>query len=108
MNLSTDKAVDILIEITPYVADIINDRDLRKVFDKYKKKPEKQIEYFAELIPTFLKKHREPVYIILAALNETTVEVIKAQSFAVTVNQIKEIANDKELISFFTSFAKAE
>jgi len=41
-------------------------------------------------------------------LNETTVEEIKAQSFAVTVNQIKEIAKDKELISFFTSFAKAE
>ena len=36
MNLSTDKAVDILIEITPYVADIINDSDLRKVIDKYK------------------------------------------------------------------------
>ena len=108
MNLSTDKAVDILIEITPYVADIINDRDLRKVIDKYKKKPEKQIEYFAELIPTFLKKHREPVYIILAALNETTVEEIKAQPFTVTVNQIKEIVNDKDLISFFTSFAKAE
>lgn len=108
MNLSTDKAVDILIEITPYVADIINDSDLRKVIDKYKKAPEKQIEYFSELIPTFLKKHREPVYIILAALNETTVEEIKAQPFAVTVKQIKEIANDKELISFFTSFAKAE
>ena len=108
MNLSTDKAADILIEITPYVADIINDRDLRKVIDKYKKKPEKQIEYFAELIPTFLKKHREPVYIILAALNETTVDKIQTQSFAVTVKQIKEIANDKELISFFTSFAKAE
>jgi len=108
MNLSTDKAVDILIEITPYVADIINDSDLRKVIDKYKKKPTAQIQYFAELIPTFLKKHREPVYIILAALNETTVDEIQTQSFAVTVKQIKEIANDKELISFFTSFAKAE
>lgn len=108
MNLSTDRAVDILIEITPYVADIINDSDLRKVIDKYKKTPAKQIQYFAELIPMFLKKHREPVYIILAALNETTVEEIQAQSFAVTVKQIKEIANDKDLISFFTSFAKAE
>lgn len=108
MNLSTDKAVDILIEITPYVADIINDSDLRKVIDKYKKTPAKQMQYFAELIPLFLKKHREPVYIILAALNEITVEEIQAQSFAVTVKQIKEIANDKELISFFTSFAKAE
>lgn len=108
MNLTTDRAVDILIEITPYVADIINDSDLRKLIDKYKKKPTAQIQYFAELIPMFLKKHREPVYIILAALNETTVEEIQAQSFAVTVKQIKEIANDKDLISFFTSFAKAE
>lgn len=108
MNLSTDKAVDILIEITPYVADIINDSDLRKVIDKYKKTPAKQIQYFAELIPMFLKKHREPVYIILAALNETTVDEIQAQSFAVTVKQIKEIATDKELMSFFTSFAIAE
>ncbi len=108
MNLSTDKAVDILIEITPYVADIINDSDLRKVIDKYKKTPAKQLQYFAELIPMFLKKHREPVYIILAALNETTVDEVQAQSFAVTVKQIKEIANDKELMSFFTSFAKAE
>ena len=89
MNLSTDKAVDILIEITPYVADIINDRDLRKVIDKYKKTPEKQIEYFSELIPTFLKKHREPVYIILAALNETTVEEIKLSLLPLRLIRLK-------------------
>ena len=108
MKLSTDKAVDVLIEVTPYIADIINDADIRKVIDKYKKKPGEQVKYFAELIPLFLKKHREPVYVILAALQEKAVDDIKAQSFTETIKQIKEIANDKELISFFTSFTKAE
>ena len=108
MNLTTKNAANVLIEITPYVADIINDRDLRKVIDKYKKTPTKQIEYFAELIPTFLKKHREPVYIILAALNEMTVEEIENQSIFKTIKQIKEIAHNEDLMSFFSSSAKAE
>lgn len=108
MNLSTDKAIDMLIEITPYIADIINDSDLRKVIDKYKKTPTKQIEYFAELIPIFLKKHREAVLIILAALNEKTVDETRNQSALIIIKQIEEITNDKDLISFFTSFAKAE
>ena len=56
MNLSTDKAVDILIEITPYVADIINDRDLRKVIDKYKKTAGEADRIFRGINTDILKK----------------------------------------------------
>lgn len=115
MNLSTDKAVDVLIEITPYIADILNDNDLRKIIDKNKNKQvteknEKafQLKYFAELIPIFLKKHREAVYIILGSLNEKTAKEISEQPLADTIAQIKAVANDKDLIGFFQSFAKAE
>ena len=106
MKLNTDRAVDILIEVTPYISDIVNDKDIKNVIDKYKSNPTDTISYFSELLPTFLKRHREPVYIILSALNGVTVDTIKKQSIIKTINQIKELAKDKELISFFTSFGK--
>lgn len=110
MNINTDKAVDILIEITPYVADILNDEDIKKVIEKYRNTvtDRREIKYMTELIPVILKKYREAVYIILAAINGKKVEEIKTQSLSETIKQLKEIAKDEDLNSFFMSFARAD
>ena len=106
MKISTDKAVDILIEVTPYISDIVNDKDIKAVIEKYKSNPTDTLSYMSELLPTFLKKHREPIYIILSELNGVTLEAIKKQSIFKTITQIKELAKDKEIMSFFTLFGK--
>lgn len=104
MKLTTDKAIDVLIEITPYIAEITSDTELKQIIAKQKsaKKPD-EIGLFAEMVPMFLKKYREPVYKLLGAIYEKTADQIAEQNLSETLEQIKEIATDKELISFFTS-----
>ncbi len=104
MKLTTDRAVDVLIEITPYIVEISADTELREVISKQKKakKPD-EFSLFAEMIPLFLKKYRPAVYKLLGAVYEKTEQEIADQSFTETIGQIKEIASDKELLSFFTS-----
>jgi|LSQX01.2.fsa_nt_gb hypothetical protein len=104
MKLTTDKAVDLLIEITPYIVEISADTELREVISKQKKakKPD-EFGLYAGLIPLFLKKYRPAVYKLLGAIYEKTEQEIADQSFTETIGQIKEIASDKELLSFFTS-----
>jgi len=102
--LSTDRALDILIEITPYISEIVSDDDIKEVVIKHRE-DKNQVKFFAELLPLFLKKYRTAVYEVLAAINETTVDEIKNQSVTETMKQIKNIAEDKELVGFFSSFA---
>ena len=104
MNLTTDRAVDVLIEITPYIADIAADTELKGIVNKQKKaKKSDELGLFAALIPLFLKKYRPAVYKLLGAIYGKTAEEIAEQSLSETLSQIKDIANDKDLISFFTS-----
>ena len=102
--LSTDRALDVLIEITPYISEIVSDDDIKQIAVKHRDE-KNQVKYFAELLPLFLKKYREAVYTVLAAVNETTVDEIKNQSAIETMKQVKAIAEDKDLVSFFSSFA---
>lgn len=104
MNLTTDRAIDVLIEITPYIAEITSDTELKQIIAKQKKakKPD-ELGLFAEMVPLFLKKYRQAVYKLLAVIYEKTDEQIAEQNLTETLAQVKEIANDKELVSFFTS-----
>lgn len=104
MKLTTDKAVDILIEITPYIVEISSDTELRAIISKQKKaKKADEFSLFAEMIPLFLKKYRPAVYKLLGAVYGKTEQEISEQKFTETIGQIKEIAADKDLLSFFTS-----
>lgn len=110
MKISTERGIEMLCEITPYVADIVNDSEIRGIVDKHKtqtsgKKIDKttEIKYFSELLTPILKRYKEPIYIVLAAVYETTPDEIAKQPFPKTLSEIKEIANDTEMMSFFTS-----
>lgn len=106
MKLTTDKAVDVLIEITPYVAEIAADTELRGIITKHKKaKKSDEFGLFADLVPLFLKKYRPAVYKLLGAVYEKTEDEIAKQEFTETLAQIKEITTDKDLVDFFTSLA---
>ena len=116
-ELSTDKGLDIICEITPFVDEIATDEELISTLKEKIKLPEGATradmlkigaDKINKIVPILLKKKRSAIYGILAALNETSAEKISKQSMISTAKQIKEAVGDKELIDFFKSCVDAE
>ena len=116
-ELSTDKALDVICEITPFVDEIATDEELISTLKEKVKLPEGATradmlkigaDKINKIVPIILKKKRSAVYGILAALNESSIEKISKQSMISTAKQIKEAVGDKELIDFFKSCVGAE
>ena len=116
-EFSTDKALDVICEITPFVDEIATDEELISTLKEKIKLPEGATradmlrigaEKVNKIVPILLKKKRAAVYGILAAVNETTADKIGKQSMITTAKQIKEAVGDKELIDFFKSCVGAE
>lgn len=116
-ELSTDKALDVICEITPFVDEIATDEELISTLKEKVKLPEGATradmlkigaDKINKIVPILLKKKRSAIYGILAALNETSIEKISKQSVISTAKQIKEAVGDKELIDFFESCLGAE
>lgn len=111
-QLTTDRAADVLCELTPYVANIVSDDDLltelKKAVDA--KDIQNKAQYLAigaekitKILPILLKKRKNDVFGILAVMNEKTVDEIAKQNILVTLKQAKTAFKDKELIDFFKS-----
>ena len=116
-QLSTERATDVLCELTPYIANIVEDSELleslRNAIDTNKVKTKAELIAIGlgkatRLVPIILKKRRSDAYGILAVLNEKSVEQIAMQNFLITMKQIKDMARDKELVDFFKSWADTE
>lgn len=116
-ELSTDRAMDVLCELTTPVSSIVSDaalmEELRSVI-----KPEKAatraelmalgLEKLGKLVPIVFRTHRADVYEIIAIVNEQSAEEIARQSIIVTMCRIREIIKDRELLDFFKSCADTE
>lgn len=108
----TDRAADVICEITPYATDILACGEIKEKLKKAsngkfdKMTMAQKISFGAgvinEFVPYLLKEKKDAVFHIIAALNEKTVEEIKAQKFGETCKQVKEIAQDEELIELFS------
>lgn len=116
-ELSTDRATDVLCELTPYIANIVSDEELleelKKAVDRKDIVNKAQwlavgAEKITKILPILLKKRKEDVFGILAVMNEKTVEEIAKQNILVTLKQAKTAFKDKELIDFFKSCMDAE
>ena len=116
-ELSTDKGLDIICEIIPFVNEIATDEELISTLKEKIKLPEGATradmlkigaDKINKIVPIILKKKRAAVSGILAALNESSIEKISKQSMISTAKQIKEAVGDKELIDFFISCVVAE
>lgn len=113
-EFSTDKVADVLCEISAYALNILTDSEL---LDSLKEqidaeKPQTAGEKYAigaqkigQWVPLLLKKHREDVFGIVAAINCKTVAEIKKQNIIKTMCQIREAVKDKDLVDFFKSCA---
>lgn len=115
-ELSTERAADVLCEVTPYIANITGDKalldELAIKFDSKGKSVAELYTYGAQkcamLVSVLLKDHRADVFGVLAALNETTAEQIGKQKVMETIKQVGELFRDKELLDFFKSFGREE
>lgn len=119
-QLSTDKALDVLCEITPGIAAIVEDPEVSRVIEsmlpeKGKEGEENSSTYavafgmiggIGKLAPLLFRTHREDVYGILAAVNERPEEEIAAQGIMLTISQFKEVFEDQEFLDFFKSFLR--
>jgi hypothetical protein len=116
-EMTTDRAMDVLCEITPCIANITADEELlaelRNAIDPkaVKTKAElmvKVVEKITKLAPIVLKKRKADVFGILAALNEKTAEEIGKQNIIATMAQVREVVKDKDLMDFFKSCVGSE
>lgn len=111
-ELSTDKALDVLCEITPYVANIASDEDVVAAVGQIVDvrgdinlfgKGLLLVERMGEIIPAILSTHRGDVYGILSVVNEKSVEDIASQPVMETIRQTRELFQERELLAFFRS-----
>lgn len=116
-GLSTDQALDVLCELTPYISNIASDKDVVSTVGKVVDTGEDMNSYgkflilaerLGEITPVLLKTHRTDVYGILSVLNGKTVEEISAQPVGETIRQVREAFSDMELLRFFKSSARRE
>lgn len=111
-EFSTEKAMDVLCELTPFVTNIVTDEllvaELKSAvdFSKANTMAEKialTTGKITKIIPILLRNKKEDLFGIVAVLNEKTVDQIAKQNIIVTMKQIRDIAKDKELLDFFKS-----
>lgn len=117
-ELTTERAADVLCEVSIYALNILSDKELLASLrmqlegtDGDRTKAEMLAiasEKVAELIPLLLKKHKDDVFGIVAAVNGLTLEQVRQQKIIKTMTAIKEMAQDKDLIDFFKSCVSTE
>lgn len=113
-ELSTDRAMDVFCELVPFMENIFSDEqliaELKKKMDITEEttNAEKMSMVMGKInviAPILLKKRRNDVLGMLAAINGKTVDEVKKQNFIATLVQVREVIADKDFIDFFKSFA---
>lgn len=110
--ISTEKAFDML----PYVAELYEKLDIKTYLVKNsmtvsKDTPADEVSRIREakgheLLVYLLKKAgsvKEEIFEIVAILEDTTADDIKARPFGETIKQLKTLLADTELMGFFKS-----
>ena len=111
-ELSTDEALEVVLQIAQPITNLIDDEALVKEMRKAMPKGETTriamqrfgLAKIVKLLNIALKQHREDVYAILAPFNGLTVEEIGKQNFLITCKQVYVLVNDKGFVDFFKSY----
>lgn len=111
-ELTTGQAADVMIQITPLIANIAGDEKAVNAIGRAADVTELNVnglrivraERWASFVNVLLADHRADVFGILAAVNMSTPKKIEAQKITETFKQIKELMEDEELVDFLASF----
>lgn len=116
-ELSTDRALDVLCELSPYVGNITNDEDVVGTIGKVMEGGRELNQYgqvirlvgrVGEIVPLLLKTHRDDVYGILSVMNERSMAEIATQKLTDTIKQVRALLQDEDLLVFFRSSVQQE
>ena len=114
-EFSTDEAINVICEITPYVANITSDKRLLDGIKSGINQSDNMADMYvqvaskiSDIIPILLRDHKMDVFGVLAAINRTSVDSILSQKLVVTMKQIKDAVMDGELVDFFKSLQQAD
>lgn len=113
-EITTDRAAEVLCELTPLVDSIITDEELMQALsaaigadDKAEMSVGQKLllvsSKMSKIVPILLKKRKSETFGILGILNGKTPEQIAAQNILVTMAQVRDLAYDRELTDFFKS-----
>lgn len=113
-EMSADKAFDTIVELTPHIANILENKEVKKLLKKVELNPEEKEKAMDNAFEETLKKikpfifllfkdSKEDIFNIVAIVNEITLEEVKKMNFLKINELILELVMDKELIEVFTS-----
>lgn len=113
-EITTDRAAEVLCELTPLVDSIITDEELMQALsaaigadDKAEMSIGQKLllvsSKMSKIVPILLKKRKSETFGIIGILNGKTPEQIAAQNILVTMAQVRDLAYDRELTDFFKS-----
>lgn len=100
--MKTELAFEVMCNVLPDVAEIINDPELEKAQKNAKALKKTFKQAMTELLPFFLNKHRGAVLNIFAAVQGKTLEEVKEQPFTETT--IVTVTKAMEEIMLFFAF----
>ena len=112
-SFDTEQAFNIMCELAPYLSNIATDAELIAAVSRKIQLDEKTplrltlagIEKMGELLPLLLKGHKEDLFHITAIVNQKSVQQVKEQNILVTMQELRELLRDEDLIGFFKSQA---
>lgn len=100
--MNTEVGFNTMEKLLPYVSAILSDDSIRAVKVRIQKN-ENDVntnEALNTLLPLFIGKHRDNMYVIASIICEKTVEEIKEQPLTETISVLRNgIAN--EMLAFF-------
>lgn len=110
-EMNTDQLSDALVELTDPISNIAKDEELNKALNELSEKRQKKeitmpfqegLSIIKAFVPALLKRHRQEVYAVLAALTGKSAAEIAGQNGFKTILEARHVI-DKELIDFFKS-----
>ena len=115
-QLTTEQAFNTLAAITPPLTRILKDPAVMDAvgtpveLDKisgYGLRA-KRLDMFASVVDIAVNAHRDDLFSVLAAVNQTDMETVKQQKMTDTFRQIREMCEDPDLMDFLESFTPQE
>lgn len=105
--MKTNDAVTKMCNVAPYLYDLISDiKGNSELISELKLHQKDKVYVVFKIFPKMLKINPTALYSIIGELFDKSAEEIAEQPIGVTISQIKEIFEDEDLKSFFTSFGE--
>lgn len=108
-EITMEQGLDIVADILVPIMSIAEDDTARDFFTKEKPKEgenaiQMALRRIKSSLPALIKKHKEDLIVIMAALNTQTVDEYKqSKGFMGLVKDVVSLANDEDLQGLFTS-----